>query len=185
EDGDHAIARPFQRRRRRISHRRPHPAAHHHHCAELLNLRRLSQRSHDIQNAVACIQGVKQVGGLASRLHHNANRARLGIGMLDSDRNPLTLLVESKDYELPRLLLTCNARRLDDKPLDARRKELSVQNFEHVSPLRLPYRILSGMRSPATVTSITRGGERDHKELDFGRRSASALRKSPVFSAGL
>ena len=58
----------------------------------------------------------------------------LGIGVFDGDRNAFALLVQPQDYELPRFLLACNAWRLDDEPLDAGRKELSVLDFEHVSP---------------------------------------------------
>ena len=71
---------------------------------------------------------------LPMRLHHDADRAALGIGVFDGDRNAFALLVQPQDYELPRFLLACNARRLDDEPLDAGRQKLSVQDFEHVSP---------------------------------------------------
>ena len=71
---------------------------------------------------------------LPDRLHHDANRAPFGIGVFDGDRNPFALFVQPQDYELPRFLLACNARRFDDEPLDARRQELSVQDFEHMSP---------------------------------------------------
>ena len=68
---------------------------------------------------------------LACRLHDDADGAALGIGVLDGDRNALALLVDPQDDELSRLLFARDARRFNDEPLDARRKELCVDDFEH------------------------------------------------------
>jgi hypothetical protein len=133
-DGDHAISLAFQRHRGRISHCGTNTATHHHHSAKSLDLRRFSQRPYHIQNVIASVQRIEHVGGLADRLHHNANRAVLGIGMFDGDRNAFALLVEPQDYELSGFLLVCNAWRLDDEPLDAWREKFSVLDFEHVPP---------------------------------------------------
>ena len=48
-------------------------------------------------------------------------------------RDPFAVFVETQNYKLSRFLFLCNARRLNDKPLDAGRQELGVQDFEHVS----------------------------------------------------
>ena len=75
-DGDDPVAGLFQRRRRGIGHGRSDAAAHDHHRAELLDLRRFSQRPDHIQNGVAGFERIEQVGGLADRLHHDVDGAR-------------------------------------------------------------------------------------------------------------
>ena len=78
----------------------------------------------------------------------------LGVGFLDGERNALALLVNPQDYELSGFVLVGNAGRLDDKPLDAGRQELSVQDFEHVSQCS-PYKPFSVKESPMAVTHVT------------------------------
>jgi hypothetical protein len=74
------------------------------------------------------------VRGLADRLHHDIDRTARRVRLLDGKRDPLALLIYPQDDELPWFLFTRDAWRLNDKPLDARRNELSVQDFEHGSP---------------------------------------------------
>ncbi len=69
--------------------------------------------------------------GLPRGLHDDADGAALDIGVLDGDRNALALLVNPKDDELSWLLFARDPRRFNYEPLDARRKELCVDDFEH------------------------------------------------------
>ena len=127
DNRDHAIAGALQRRGRGIGHRRSHASAHHHHGAEVLDLRRFSQRPHDVQNAVAGFSEFSRLVVLPIDcttmliVPFSGSECSMVSGM----RSPC--LVEPQDYELPRPLLVCNAGRLDDEPLDSRGDELSVQ----------------------------------------------------------
>ena len=78
-DGDHAISLAFQRHRGRIRHCGTNAATHHHNRAKVSDLRRFSQRPNHIQNVIASVQRIEHDGGLADRLHNNANRAVLRI----------------------------------------------------------------------------------------------------------
>ena len=80
---------------------------------------------------IARFERVEQVRGLSRRLHDDVDRAALGIGVLDRDRDALALFVNPKDDELSWLLFARDARRFNDEALDSRRKKLCVDDFEH------------------------------------------------------
>ena len=71
---------------------------------------------------------------LPRRLHHDVDSAALGIGVFDGDRDPFALFVNAKDDELAGLLFAGDARRFDDEPFDAGRKEFCVDDLEHGAP---------------------------------------------------
>jgi hypothetical protein len=53
-------------------------------------------------------------------LNDDADGAALGIGVLDGDRDTLTLFIDAKDDELAGLLLGGDARSCDDEAFDTR-----------------------------------------------------------------
>src|SRR6202030_3256435 len=77
----------------------------------------------------------------------------LWIRVLDGNRNPLALLINPQDDELPRLPLARNAGRFDDEAFDPRRKKLCMDDFEHC-PSATRKLIDCGQR-PATAAVIT------------------------------
>ena len=135
-DRDHEVARPLERGRGRVGHRRAHSSSNHDHSAVVADVRRLPQWTHHVEDGIAGLERIQQVGGLPGRLHHDVDGALLRTRVLDGDRNPLALLINPQDDELPRLLLARDAGRFDNKAFDPRRKKLCMDDFEHRRSIR-------------------------------------------------
>src|SRR5438270_793341 len=116
------------------AHARAHTAAHDHHGAKLLDFRRLTKRSDNIQDAVPGVERVQEMSSLANRLHHHVDGAAYGVGFLNRQRNALSLFVQPEDDELPRPMFSRDPRSFDDKALDTRSNELRMKDFEHGLP---------------------------------------------------
>ena len=131
------VARFLQRRCRRIRQRRSHSAAQHRHCPVLVNLRWLAQRPHYVQNRLALFQRIQLVGRLPHGLHHNPDRSFFAVRTLNRDRNSFAPLVQPQDHKLARLVLLCDSRDIDHKPLDPRCNELPPPRFCTCPPFPL------------------------------------------------
>ena len=74
---------------------------------------RLSQRSHEILNAVPDVQPPQRIGGRADRLENDADGARRAVIAGDSQRNALPLGIHTQNDKLPHLRLGSDQRRVN------------------------------------------------------------------------
>ena len=128
---DDVVAGLLESVRCRQSHGRAHAAGQNCARAVVFNLRRLAEWPNDVQNTVARFQAIQQRCGLADGLNHNGDRARLGIGAFDGERNALAFFMQAQNEELARPLLACNARRLNDKLLDIEADRAGFDDLVH------------------------------------------------------
>src|SRR5208283_2837564 len=98
---------------------------------EVLDLRGLAQRPHDVEYGVSRLQHVQQHGGLADALHDNRDRSGLGVGVCYGERNALTGVVQPDDDELSGALFLGDTRRLNFEEFYASRDWASCDNREH------------------------------------------------------
>src|ERR1019366_3301327 len=157
KNGDDAIAGALHGGGGRIRHRGADASAHHDDRAKVLDLRGLAQRPDNVEDAVAGLERVEKICGLADRLHDDVDRAFFRIGAFDGERDTLAFLVDPDNDELPRPLLACDARRLDNEALDSRGDELCVDDFEHGNSVEIRVLLSRGR--------VTWGCDGNHKLL--------------------
>ena len=80
----------------------------------------MAERTGDVLDRVARFEGHQFTGGLADRLDHEGDRAPVGIGVGDRQRNALGAIRPADDDELAGLADRGDARRFDLKPGDVR-----------------------------------------------------------------
>ena len=131
DDRDHVVAGLLHGPGRRVGDRRADAAADHHHRAVELDVRGLAQRPDQVEDRIAGVQHVEQLGRLADALDDDRDRPLLRVGIGDGQRDALAVGVQPEDDELAGLPLPGDARRLDDEPLDIGREKLGLDDRKH------------------------------------------------------
>ena len=85
----------------------------------------------DVEDGVAGLETVHQLGGLADSLDDEGDGARVRVGARDRERDSLAAVVQADDDELSRELLARDARRDDAEQLDVGGEEPGFVNGEH------------------------------------------------------
>ena len=70
------------------------------HGAEVLDVRGLSQRAHDVGDAVALLQFAQAGGRQAHFLHHEGDGSGHGVGLGDGEGHAFALLAHADDDEV-------------------------------------------------------------------------------------
>src|ERR1039457_3405004 len=172
------VANSSKRLGDRISYRGPHTAADDHHRTEQTNIRRTTKRPNNVQDRIARVQLVKQLGRLANALHNDRNGAVRWIGISDGQRDAFAVLVNANNGELAGLLLPRDAWSHDTEQFDVRcqkarfRDAKSLVSHGSSQPFVMPRRIpCKRRRSRAAAASFRMTGVRhsNHAESPDSR----------------
>ena len=131
DDRDHLVPRALQFTRRGISHRRPDTPADDDCGAKILDLTRLTQGPHDVEDRIAHLEHIQQHGRFADALHHDGDRPGFRIGVGKGQGNALAGVVQTDNDELAGTLFFGDPRRLDFEEFYASRNLASSDNGEH------------------------------------------------------
>src|ERR1039458_10350070 len=173
EDGGDMVPDPSKRLGDRIGDRGPHTAADHHHRSEQTDIRRATKRTDYIEDRIARVQSVKQLGRLAYALHNDRNGAVRWIGISDGQRDAFAVLVNANNDELAGLLLPCDAWSHDTEQFDVRCQKArfcdakSIISHGSSQPFVMPRRIPCKRRRLPGATASFRtacGNRSNHAE---------------------
>src|SRR5262249_42201820 len=107
-----------------------------HNGAEALDLGGLAQRAYHVEEGVAGLEEVHELGRLANPLDDEGDGPAPGVAIGDGQRDALAPGVDADDDELPGLALRGHPGRLDHEALDVGSEEPGLHDAKHRQPSR-------------------------------------------------
>ena len=135
DDGHHAVAGFLHGLGDGVGHGDAYSPAHRDDRAELLDVGGHAERSRDVHDGVALLQGVQVPGRFADGLDDQRDRAGLRVGVGDGQGDSLTLFVGPQNDELAGLSLAGDDRGFHFEAANIFRKHLLLHYVVHVLPL--------------------------------------------------
>ena len=150
-----------------ISDGAPHASAHDANLFEPLRARGGAQRSHQVMQTVACVQGVQLHGAGTHDLVDHGDGTRLAVIVGHGKGDALALFLGAQDNKLPRLGFAGDAWRRDGNAHDRWIQCLFGQNFKHtghsLSAAKHSISTSPPLGRAATCTQLRAGGSESKK----------------------
>ena len=132
EDGNDFIAGHFQGFDDRQERGDADAATAAHHGSEVFDMSSFAQRTNDIVEEVAGVEGANFASRLADGLHDERNSPGIDIGVGDSERDAFAFFIGDNDDEVARTAGACDERSFDDELDYVLREMLFFDNLVHI-----------------------------------------------------